>query len=141
MPTIGRFNIPTGELGAPIESTIGECVDIFAPASHIDSAFYPVDPGPFDPDEAVCQLSGTSMAAPHVSGVAAMILHDYPSLNAEQLRSLILNWAVRGVLQSNPGDPNYIGDGSPNLLLHWDPTDLLRDGFETGDFRLWAVTP
>lgn len=137
----GRFQIPSGELGAPIESTIGACVDIFAPASHIASAFYPVDPGPFDPDEAVCQISGTSMAAPHVSGVAAMILHDYPNLTAEQLRTLILNWAQRGVLESNPGHANYIGDGSPNLLLHWDPTNLLRDGFETGDLRLWAVTP
>jgi hypothetical protein len=67
--------------------------------------------------------------------------HDYPDLTTDQLRTFILNWAQRGVLESNPGDPNFIGDESPNLLLHWDPSNLLRDGFETNDFRLWAVTP
>jgi len=136
-----RWRSEPGEFGHLIESTLGECVDIFAPAARVASAFFPLDPGPYDPDEIVCQLSGTSMAAPHVSGVAAMILHDYPDLRAEQLRALILNWAERGVLESNPGDPNYIGDGSPNLLLHWDPSNLLRDGFETGDLRLWVVSP
>ena len=129
----------SGEVGYPIGSTIGPCVDIFAPASHVASAFYPVDPGSEDPDEIVCQLSGTSMAAPHVSGVAAMILNDYPSLTAAQLRTFLLNWAERGVLESNPSDPNYIGSGSPNLLLHWAPSDLFRDGFETNDLRLWVA--
>lgn len=137
----GRFLTELGDYGHPIESTIGKCVDIFAPAARIASAFFPVDPDPYDPDEIVCQLSGTSMAAPHVSGVAAMILHDYPDLTTDQLRTFILNWAQRGALESNPGDPNFIGDESPNLLLHWDPSNLLRDGFETNDFRLWAVTP
>ena len=134
-----RWRSELGEFGHPIGSTIGECVDIFAPAGHVASAFY-LDDDPTS-DEIVCQLSGTSMAAPHVSGVAAMILHDYPDLNVEQLRTLILNWAERDVLESNPSDPNYIGSGSPNLLLHWDPSNLLRDGFETGDLRLWYVSP
>ncbi len=70
-----------------------------------------------------------------------MILHDYPDLNVDQLRTFILNWADRDLLESNPSDPNYIGTGSPNLLLHWDPSNLLRDGFETGDLRLWVVSP
>ena len=70
-----------------------------------------------------------------------MMLHDYPDLTADQLRALLLNWGDRGVLQSNSAHPNYIGSGSPNLLLHWDPTNLLRDGFETGDFLLWDVVP
>lgn len=137
----GRWRSVSGDYGHPIGSNIGGCVDIFAPAAYVDSAFYPVDPGSSDPDEIVCQLSGTSMAAPHVSGVAAMILNDYPDLTADQLRTFILNWADRDVLESNPSDPNYIGNGSPNLLLHWDPSDLLRDGFETGDARLWVVSP
>lgn len=140
----GLWRTELGEFGDPIGSNVGRCVDAFAPAAHIVSAYYPVDPGSTDPDEIACQLSGTSMAAPHVSGVAAMILHDYgnmPGMTVDVLRTMILNWAERGALESNPSDPNYIGDDSPDLLLHWDPSNILRDGFETDDTRLWAVSP
>jgi len=137
----GRWRTEPGDYGHPTGSNIGRCVDVFAPAAHIDSAFSPVDPGPFDPDEVVCQLSGTSMAAPHVAGVAAMILQNSPYMTPEALRAMILNWADRDVLESNLGDPNYIGDESPNLLLHWDPSNILKDGFESGDFRIWSVSP
>jgi subtilisin family serine protease len=136
----GRWRTEPGDYGHPLGSTIGGCVDVFAPAAHIASAFLPFDPDPFDPDEAVCQLSGTSMAAPHVSGIAAMILQNWPTMRSEALRTVILNWAEPDVLEANPGDPNYIGDGSPNLLLHWDPNIILRDGFETGDLRVWLVS-
>lgn len=137
----GLWRSETGDFGHPIGSTVGECVDIFSPAAHIVSAFFPLDPGSSDPDEIVCQLSGTSMAAPHVSGVAAMILQNTPTMNSAALRTMILNWAERDALESNPTDPNYIGAGSPNLLLHWDPSDIARDGFETGDLRSWLVSP
>lgn len=136
----GRWRTEPGDYGHPLGSSIGRCIDVFAPAAHIDSAFYPVDASPFDPDEVVCQLSGTSMAAPHVSGVAAMILQNSPNMTPEALRTTILNWAESNVLESNPGDPNYIGDESPNLLLHWDPSAIQRDGFETGDLRIWLVS-
>jgi subtilisin family serine protease len=136
----GRWTTESGEYGHPMGSRSGRCVDIFAPAARIDSAYFPADPGPFDPDEIVCQLSGTSMAAPHVSGVAAMILQNSP-MNTDALRATILNWAERDILESNPGDPHYIGDDSPNLLLHWDPSAILRDDFETGDLRLWPESP
>ncbi len=129
------------EYGHPIGSNVGACVDVFSPAAHIVSAYSPRDPGSSDPDEVVCQLSGTSMSAPHVSGVAAMILQNSPTMTSTALRTMILNWAERGALETNPGDPNYIGAGSPNLLLHWDPSAISRDGFETGDLRLWSVSP
>lgn len=31
-------------------------------------------------------------------------------------------------VDSVAGAANYIGSGSPNLFLHWDPSKLLRDG-------------
>jgi len=125
-----RFATVTGEVGHPTESTIGTCVDLFAPATDIVSAFAPDNE---DPEEIVCRLSGTSMAAPHVSGVAAMILSEYPGLNVDQLRRMIMNWAEVGSLGAN------IGTGSPNLLLHWDPSNIMKDGFEGPSTMLWTI--
>jgi subtilisin family serine protease len=39
-------------------------------------------------------LSGTSMATPHVSGVAALVWSARPTLNAEQVRTLLQNSAL-----------------------------------------------
>jgi serine protease len=47
---------------------------------------------PCNPTQA--RYEGTSMAAPHVSGVAALILAANPSLTAAQLRSRLLTYAV-----------------------------------------------
>jgi subtilisin family serine protease len=135
----GRLRILSGQPPQlEIESTIGRCVDIFAPAAHVASAFFPVALGMGEvPEEAVCRLSGTSMAAPHVSGLAALYLQDDPYMTSEDLKSLILTRGIQGVLESNSADPNYIGASSPNLLLHWDPI-VFRDGFGTGNFVAWS---
>merc|ERR1712048_236936 len=61
-------------------------------------------------DSAGATLSGTSMACPHVSGVAAMALSRDPSLNALQVTELILNQALVGRVKD-------AGQGSPNKLL------------------------
>lgn len=57
-------------------------VDIFAPGSSI----YCCAPG-----QTYTHKSGTSMAAPFVTGVAALILGKYPNLTASQIKSRILN--------------------------------------------------
>ncbi|MBY0488345.1 MAG: S8 family peptidase [Gemmatimonadaceae bacterium] len=83
-------------------SNFGSCVDIFAPGTGITSSW-------IGANNAYAGLSGTSMATPHVTGVAALILGAYPTYTADQVRSSMLAAAT----------PNVITDpaGSPNMLL------------------------
>jgi subtilisin family serine protease len=85
-------------------SNIGTCVDIFAPGSSILSSWY-------TSDTATNTISGTSMATPHVAGVAALYLQNNPSASPATVRDAIVNTATTGVLTG-------IGTGSPNRLLY-----------------------
>lgn len=85
-------------------SNYGSCVDIFAPGYSITSAWY-------SSDTATNTISGTSMATPHVAGVAALYLQNNPSATPATVASALTSGATAGVLSS-------IGTGSPNLLLY-----------------------
>ncbi|TDB80864.1 S8 family peptidase [Micromonospora sp. KC721] len=84
-------------------SNYGTCVDIFAPGANIVSAYR-------TSDTATSSLSGTSMAAPHVAGAAALVLSANPSYTPAQVGSFLTSNATTGVV-TNPGS------GSPNRLL------------------------
>ncbi len=88
-------------------SNIGKCLDLFAPGSVITSAWY-------NSTTAINTLSGTSMASPHVAGVAAVLLSRTPSLTPAEISGLITSTATTGVVTS-------AGKGSPNLLLYSAP--------------------
>lgn len=92
-------------------SNWGSCVDIYAPGESIVSVMRG------QPGQAV-YMSGTSMAAPHVAGVAALYLqmqagnrYDTPS----QVYKYLVNLSsVKNVIK-NPSPQ------TPNKLLHYEP--------------------
>jgi subtilisin family serine protease len=85
-------------------SNFGTCLDLFAPGSGILSSW-------FSSDTATATLSGTSMASPHVAGVAALYKQANPGASATTIRNAIVNGATTNVV-TNPGT------GSPNRLLY-----------------------
>ncbi|XP_077998758.1 extracellular serine proteinase-like [Glandiceps talaboti] len=68
-------------------SNYGECVDIFAPGERITSAY-------ISSPTSLAVLSGTSMATPHVSGAAAIVLQLNPSLSPEEVKQVVMSSAT-----------------------------------------------
>jgi subtilisin family serine protease len=85
-------------------SNFGTCVDLFAPGSSITSTWY-------TNDTATNTISGTSMASPHVAGVAALYLATDPTASAATVHAAVVNNASVNKLTG-------IGTGSPNRLLY-----------------------
>jgi subtilisin len=64
------------------------------------------------------RMSGTSMAAPHVAGVAALLYQSKPSSTSEEIRSRIGTGAVRqGVAPLNSPTGSYTFDGEREGVL------------------------
>jgi len=85
-------------------SNFGPCVDIFAPGTGITSSW-------IDADTATNVISGTSMATPHVTGAAALIVAANPGITPANVAATMMANATPGVV-ANPGT------GSPNRLLY-----------------------
>jgi subtilisin family serine protease len=84
-------------------SNYGTCVDIFAAGSSITSAWY-------TSNTATNTISGTSMATPHVVGVAALYLQSNPGAAPSVVASALSTNATTGKVTN-------AGSGSPNRLL------------------------
>ncbi|GAA2425168.1 hypothetical protein GCM10010405_04660 [Streptomyces macrosporus] len=88
----------------PSWSNHGTCVDLFAPGSSVLSTG-------IDSTTATKTMSGTSMAAPHVTGAAALYVSEHPTATPAQVTRALLDAAGTGRV-TGPGE------GSPNRLLH-----------------------
>uniref|UniRef100_UPI0025CF7644 S8 family serine peptidase n=1 Tax=Thiocapsa sp. TaxID=2024551 RepID=UPI0025CF7644 len=84
-------------------SNWGNCLDLFAPGDGITSAA-------ISSDTATTVKNGTSMAAPHVAGAAALFLHTDPGASPAEVARALNNNATAGKVT----DP---ATGSPNRLL------------------------
>ena len=98
--TVGSTDIDDSRSGF---SNFGTCVDIFAPGGSITSAWS-------TSDKAINTIGGTSMASPHVAGVAALIWEELPALDVAGIKAELRLRAIADAVV----DP---GTGSPNLLL------------------------
>jgi subtilisin family serine protease len=86
----------------PSWSNFGTCVDLFAPGVGITAGYWP---------SGTAVLSGTSMSAPHVAGVAGLYLQKNPAATPAQVAAAITANATAGKVTN-------AGTGSPNKLLY-----------------------
>lgn len=135
-------------------SNYGNCVDFFAPGSSIKSAW-------IGSNSATNTISGTSMATPHTTGVAALYLEANPSATAQQVRDALFNASTKSVVTSAKTANNHLlytppagfGGGSPpsnsppvagftysctNLSCNFTDASTDPDGNGTIATRLWT---
>jgi len=83
-------------------SNYGSCVDLYAPGSSITSTWI---------NSGTRTISGTSMASPHVAGVAALYKGTFGDASASTIASWLINNSTANVITGNP-------TGTPNRLLY-----------------------
>ncbi|MFD7123921.1 S8 family peptidase [Streptomyces anulatus] len=88
-------------------SNHGPLVDLFAPGSDITAGWA-------TSDTATYTGNGTSFAAPHVAGAAAVYLTNHPGASPAAVGTALVNGATSNVLTG-------VGTGSPNKLLRLVP--------------------
>uniref|UniRef100_A0A8D2L720 Proprotein convertase subtilisin/kexin type 9 n=1 Tax=Varanus komodoensis TaxID=61221 RepID=A0A8D2L720_VARKO len=135
--TVGATNVEDqpasmGSLG----TNFGRCVDVFAPGDDIIGA---------SSDCSTCftSQSGTSQAAAHVAGIAAMILNTNPGLSISELRQRLIHFSIKSLINEAwfPEDqrlltPNRVAGLPPKLVADeelycrsvWSPLSGLSSG-------------
>ena len=95
-------------------SSFGPAVDVSAPGVSIASTYR---------DNEYWAMSGTSMATPHVAGLAALIRSLHPEFTLAEVETAIKATALD---LGDPGWDKYFGHGriQPPLALVWAPPDI-----------------
>ena len=85
-------------------SNFGSCAHLYAPGSSITSAWW-------TSNTATNTISGTSMASPHVAGVAALYKATFGDASSSTIRTWLINNSTANVITGNPS-------GTANRLLY-----------------------
>ncbi|HEX8361402.1 MAG TPA: S8 family serine peptidase [Longimicrobium sp.] len=83
-------------------SNYGACVDLFAPGLGITSAY--IGAGTSE----TSTISGTSMASPHVAGVAALYLQSNPTATPLQVRDALFAATTKSVVKNSSTTNNHL---------------------------------
>ncbi|HEX4962519.1 MAG TPA: S8 family serine peptidase [Thermoanaerobaculia bacterium] len=105
-PQTGAGTAP-GDCG----SNAGACIDIWAPAAHILSAG-------FSATNSYCRLTGTSMAAPHVTGAIALYLELHPFATIDEVRNFLRSQGTWNVFPTLDNASAYGIGNADNVLLN-----------------------
>jgi subtilisin family serine protease len=79
----------------------GSCVDLFAPGVSITSSWY-------SGTSATNTISGTSMATPHVTGIAALYVGGHAGATPQQVRDAVVANATPNVVTNTKGTANRL---------------------------------
>ncbi len=92
-------------------SNYGECVDVYAPGVDIISAA-------INDDISSTIKNGTSMASPHVAGLAALYLENNPDASPAILHNAIIENSTPGLVKGVPSGNNNLAHSL------WEPVDF-----------------
>jgi subtilisin family serine protease len=96
--------------------------DVSAPGINILAGFTP-DAVNATPGETFAYLSGTSMSAPHIAGVAALLRQAHPDWSPSALKSALMTTARQSLLSSNGQNAAIPFDYGAGHIVPNDATD------------------
>ncbi|ORZ21432.1 peptidase S8/S53 domain-containing protein [Absidia repens] len=94
----------------PNYSDVGKCVSLYAPGSNIRSTW-------IGSTEATQSLDGTSMANPHVAGIAAILMAEHSFDSVNDLYNTLRSMATRDVLNFDSKKKSELN--SNNMLAYY----------------------